>query len=102
MYKRFMGDKVPVPVTGKIAIIIDDGVATGHTMLSTIEMIRNESPQKVVVAVPVASYQAADKLSEAVDEFVCALIPPQFHAVGEFYENFTQVSDEEVMEYLIL
>jgi predicted phosphoribosyltransferase len=100
MYKKFMGNKTPVPVTGKIAIIIDDGVATGHTMLSTIKMIRNESPQKIVVAVPVASHEAAQKLSEVADEFVCVLIPPHFHAVGEFYENFTQVSDEEVMECL--
>lgn len=102
MYKKFMGNKVPTPVTGKIAIIVDDGVATGHTMLSTIEMIRNESPQKVVVAAPVASYQAAQMLREVADEFVCVLIPPHFHAVGEFYENFTQVSDEEVMNQLAM
>lgn len=102
MYRKFMGNKQPTRLTGKIAIIIDDGVATGHTMLGTVDMIRNEAPAKLVVAVPVASYQAARLLSEAADEFICAWIPPRFRAVGEFYENFTQVSDEEVMEQLAM
>ena len=100
MYRKFMGNKMPTPVKDKIVIIIDDGIATGHTMLSTVDMIRNEYPERVVVAVPVASHQAAIKLQEAADEFICVLVPLHFHAVGEFYENFTQVSDEEVMEQL--
>jgi putative phosphoribosyl transferase len=100
MYKTFMGNKQPAYVKNKTVIIIDDGIATGHTMLSTIEMIQNESPDKVVVAVPVASQQAAKMLSESVDEFISVITPPHFRAVGEFYENFTQVSDEEVMHIL--
>jgi putative phosphoribosyl transferase len=100
MYKKFMGNKEPTSVKNKIVIIIDDGIATGHTMLSTVDMIRKESPKKIVVAVPVASQQAARKLSEAADEFVCVWIPDHFRAVGEFYENFTQVTDEEVMKIL--
>lgn len=63
-------------------------------------MIREEEPKKIVVAVPVASHQAAQKLSEVANEFVCEWIPTQFHSVGEFYENFTQVSDEEVVQIL--
>jgi len=102
MYRKFMGNKTPAAVKDKVVIIIDDGVATGHTMLSTIDMIRNEFPEKVIVAVPVASRQAAAKLREAADEFVCVMVPPQFHAVGEFYENFTQVSDEEVVSQLAM
>lgn len=100
MYLKYMGNKEPTPVRGKTVIIIDDGVATGHTMLSTIEMIRNEAPKKVVIAVPVASQQAAEKLSEEADEFICVWIPSHFRSVGEFYEDFTQVSDEEVIKML--
>jgi putative phosphoribosyl transferase len=100
MYLKYMGNKEPTPVRGKTVIIIDDGVATGHTMLSTIEMIRNEAPKKVVIAVPVASQQAAEKLSEVADEFICVWIPSHFRSVGEFYEDFTQVSDEEVIKML--
>jgi putative phosphoribosyl transferase len=100
MYIKYMGNKKPTPVEGKIVIIIDDGVATGNTLLSTIDIIRNEHPKKVVVAVPVASQQAAKKLSEVTDEFVCAWIPSHFSSVGEFYVDFTQVTDEEVVEML--
>ncbi|WP_207514116.1 phosphoribosyltransferase [Longitalea luteola] len=100
MYAKFMGDKKATPVKDKIVIIIDDGVATGHTLLSTVEMIRNSAPKKIVIAVPVAAQQAAQKLSEVCDEFVCVWIPSQFRSVGEFYENFTQVTDEEVIEML--
>jgi predicted phosphoribosyltransferase len=100
MYRKYMGNKEPIPVKGKTVIIIDDGVATGNTLLSTVEMIRKEAPGKVVIAVPVASQQAALKLSEVVDEFVCVWIPTHFRSVGEFYEDFTQVSDEEVIKML--
>jgi putative phosphoribosyl transferase len=100
MYVKYMGNKKPTPVKGKVVIIVDDGVATGNTLLSTIDIIRNARPRKLVVAVPVASQQAAKKLSEVTDEFVCAWIPSQFHSVGEFYLDFTQVSDEEVVEML--
>jgi predicted phosphoribosyltransferase len=100
MYKKFMGNKQQTPVKGKVVIIIDDGVATGHTLLSTLEMIKKEGPKKLVIAVPVASKQAAQKLSEVVDEFVCVWIPSQFRSVGEFYADFAQVSDEEVITML--
>ena len=99
-YTQYMGDKKPIPLKDKIVIIIDDGVATGYTLLSTIEMIRKEAPKKVVVAVPVASQEAAQKLSEVADEFVCVWVPARFQSVGEFYEDFLQVSDEEVMQML--
>jgi predicted phosphoribosyltransferase len=96
MQQQLMGNKTPTPLQDKVVIIIDDGVATGHTLLSTIDMIKQGAPQKLVVAVPVASRQAAKQLADAVDEFVCELIPAHFRSVGEFYEDFTQVSDEEV------
>lgn len=100
MYIKYMGNKKPTPVRGKIVIIIDDGVATGNTLLSTIDIIRDEHPKKIVVAVPVASQQAAKKLSEVTDEFVCSWIPSQFNSVGEFYVDFAQVTDDEVIEML--
>ncbi len=100
MYEKFMGNKQPTPIKGKVVIIIDDGVATGHTFLSTLEMIKKDGPKKMVIAVPVASKQAAQKLSEVVDEFVCIWIPSQFRAVGEFYADFAQVSDEDVITML--
>ena len=100
MYEMYMGNKKPTPVKDKVVIVVDDGVATGNTLLSTIDIIRNERPRKLVVAVPVASRQAAKKLSEVTDEFVCAWIPSEFHSVGEFYLDFTQVSDEEVISML--
>jgi predicted phosphoribosyltransferase len=100
MYIKYMGDKQHRPVKGKVVIIIDDGVATGNTLLSTIDIIRNDQPKKIVVAVPVASQQAAKKLSEVTDEFICAWIPSQFNSVGEFYVDFTQITDEEVIHML--
>jgi len=100
MYRKYMGDRAPTPVKDKTVIIVDDGVATGHTLLSTVEMIKREAPKKIVIAVPVASQQAAEKLSEIVDEFICAWIPAHFRSVGEFYADFTQVTDEEVIQML--
>ena len=100
MYVKYMGHRKPTPVKDKVVIIIDDGVATGNTLLSTIDIIRKERPKKIVVAVPVASQQAAKKLSEVTDELVCAWIPAEFHSVGQFYLDFSQVSDEEVISML--
>jgi putative phosphoribosyl transferase len=100
MYRKFMGDKEPASLAGKTVIVIDDGVATGNTLLGTINILRKNKPSKIVIAVPVASDSAAQKLSEAADELVVLLIPEEFYGVGAFYENFEQVSDEEVIHYL--
>ena len=100
MYVKFMGDKEPVPIKDKTVIVIDDGIATGNTLLSTISMLKKGSPAKIIIAVPVASQNAINKLSGLVDEIVCPLIPDIFYGVGGFYKNFDQVSDEEVLMYL--
>jgi len=100
MYRKFMGDQEPASLAGKTVVVIDDGVATGNTLLGTINMLRKNNPSKIVIAVPVASESAAKKLSQAADELVVVLIPEEFHGVGAFYENFEQVNDEEVMFYL--
>lgn len=100
MYKLFMGDKVPEDLQGKTVIIIDDGIATGNTLLGTVNLLRKGKPAKIVIGVPVASRNAVQKLSKEVDEIVAVLIPEEFHGVGAFYENFEQVSDKEVIFYL--
>jgi predicted phosphoribosyltransferase len=100
MYKKFMGDKEPVNIKNKTVIVIDDGMATGNTLMSSIKMLRQSEPGKIIVAVPVASSSAYQKISEVVDEVICLLIPEYFAGVGAFYEDFAQVSDDEVMYYL--
>jgi len=100
MYKKFMGDKEPVSIKNKTVIVIDDGMATGNTLMSTINMLRQGGPDKIIVAVPVASSSAYQKISNVVDEIICLLVPEYFAGVGAFYENFEQVTDDEVLYYL--
>lgn len=100
MYTRFMGDKEPENLKGKTVLVIDDGIATGNTLLGTVNVLRKSNPGKIVIGVPVASKNAVQKLSKEVDEVVAVLIPQEFYGVGAFYEDFEQVSDEEVMFYL--
>ncbi|MGZ8543641.1 MAG: phosphoribosyltransferase [Flavisolibacter sp.] len=100
MKKKFMGDKDPEELKGKTVIVIDDGVATGNTLLATIRILRKSKPAKIVVAVPVASKSAVQLLSNEVDELIAVLIPETFYGVGRFYDDFKQVEDEEVI-YLL-
>ncbi|MNK11460.1 putative phosphoribosyl transferase [compost metagenome] len=100
MYKKFMGDKTPEKIKGKTVIVIDDGMATGNTLLETIKLIRRDQPGKIIIGVPVASKEAVEKVSPEVDELVTLLVPETFYGVGAFYENFNEVTDEEVLFYL--
>lgn len=100
MYRKFIGDAPPEKIEGKTVIVIDDGIATGNTILATIRLIRQSRPGKIVIGVPVASKDAVQKLAKEVEEIVTVLIPEEFFGVGAFYENFNQVTDEEVMLYL--
>jgi len=97
-FKKFMGNLKPISLKNKTVIIIDDGIATGNTLLAAIPMIQNKSPKKIVVAVPVAPYDSAEKIKNKVDEFICPHIVYDFSGVGSYYLNFSQVSDEEVIE----
>ncbi len=99
-YKKIMGYNKPIDLKDKIIIIVDDGIATGNTLMSTVKMLRNQKPAKIVIAVPVAPRASVDKLSKLVDEMVIPLILEEFYGVGGFYEDFEQVSDEEVLMYL--
>ncbi|TAN10976.1 MAG: phosphoribosyltransferase [Chitinophagaceae bacterium] len=100
MYKKFMGDKEPEDIKGKTLIVIDDGIATGNTLTTTINMLRKEKPGKIVIAVPVASPASLQRLSQEVDEVICLWVAESFPGVGAFYEDFSQVSDEDVVYYL--
>jgi putative phosphoribosyl transferase len=100
MYAKFMGDKEPENLKGKTVIVIDDGVATGNTLLSTIDVIRKSDPARIIIAVPVAPSSAVSKLRKEVEEVVVVMVPENFYGVGSFYEDFEQVSDEEVIFYL--
>ncbi|MGZ8511184.1 MAG: phosphoribosyltransferase [Chitinophagaceae bacterium] len=100
MYTRFMGDEEPQELEGKTVIIIDDGIATGNTIMGTVNVLRKSNPGKIVIGVPVASKTAIKKLSKEVDDVVAVVVPDEFYGVGAFYEDFEQVSDEEVIFYL--
>ena len=95
--KLFLQGRDPIAVKEKLAIIVDDGLATGLTMLAAIHEIRKRHPQKLVVAVPVAAYETAEKLRSVVDDLVVLHIPERMGAIGAFYERFDQVSDDEVV-----
>ena len=99
-YKQFMGNKPSADIKDKIVIVVDDGIATGRTILSTIKILRNKFPAKIVVAVPVSSEQAAERISKVVDEFICLETPFPFYAIGNFYEDFSQVEDADVNRML--
>ena len=98
--RAYRDDHPPPDVRGKTAILIDDGLATGATMRAAAEALRQLEPARVIVAVPVAAPETCDEFREHVDEIVCLLTPDPFHAVGVWYEDFRQTSDEEVRELL--
>jgi len=101
-YDGYYGEKKPLQLNDKILIIADDGIATGNTILSTIKMLHDEKPKKIVVAIPVAPHSAIKKLENSpfIDEIICLSTPFNFRAVGQFYENFNQVDDIEVNQLL--
>lgn len=93
-------NRLPLQVQGQTIILVDDGLATGSTMLAAVRALRKMDPDRIVVAVPVAAEEICKILKEEVDEMICDLTPEPFHAVGLWYENFSQTSDEEVRDLL--
>uniref|UniRef100_A0A7C3SHQ6 Phosphoribosyltransferase n=1 Tax=Desulfobacca acetoxidans TaxID=60893 RepID=A0A7C3SHQ6_9BACT len=97
----YLQGKEPIPATGKIAILVDDGIATGSTMMVAVKKIKQEQPEKVVVAVAVSPKETAQRFAREVDEFMAVTIPEIFWgAIGYYYDDFSQISDEEVMALL--
>jgi predicted phosphoribosyltransferase len=101
-HQKFCGNKADVNLQGKILIVVDDGIATGNTMLSTIEMLHDQKPSKIVVAVPVSPPDAIQNFQNSpyIDEIICLITPSDFRAVGQFYEDFGEVDDEQVKQLL--
>ncbi|HEY3111697.1 MAG TPA: phosphoribosyltransferase [Chloroflexota bacterium] len=98
--REYRGDRLPPQIRGKTVILIDDGLATGASMHAAVQALRLQGPRRIVVAVPVAAPETCEAFRAEVDEVVCAVTPEPFYAVGLWYEEFSQTSDEEVRELL--
>ena len=96
----YLGGRAPLPLAGRTAVVVDDGIATGATVHAALKALRRRGPASVVLAVPVASREAVAALSADVDELVCLAQPALFRAVGEHYADFDQVSDHEVEQLM--
>ncbi|PRX54638.1 phosphoribosyltransferase [Flagellimonas meridianipacifica] len=101
-HNQYYKTKSPENLNNKTVLIVDDGIATGNTIMITIKLVKKQNPKKVIVAVPVASKSALSRLrsSQDIDEVICLMAPTYFRGVGQFYEEFNQVSDEEAIQLL--
>ena len=98
--KLYLGNRPPLDPKGKIAIVVDDGIATGATMRAALQATRKRGPKKLVLAVPVAPPDTIETLRPDVDEVVCLEMPEDFGALGYFYRDFHQLADEDVIAIL--
>jgi putative phosphoribosyl transferase len=98
--RQYRQDAPPIEVMERTVILVDDGLATGSTMRAAATALRKRAPAELVVAVPVAAAETCDEFRSEVDRIVCATTPEPFYAVGLWYENFDQTTDDEVRELL--
>jgi len=96
----YRSERAPVALQGRTVIVVDDGIATGGTMKAVLQALAKVGAKRVVLAVPVAPSDALRDLAQLVDEVVCLMTPQPFYAVGAFYRDFTQTTDEEVIDLL--
>lgn len=98
--QTYLQGKAPLSVKDKIVLVIDDGIATGATAIAAVRALKQQSPAKVILAVPVAPQESKELLNSEADEVIVLQTPPDFYAVGQFYETFEQTTDEEVQQLL--
>jgi predicted phosphoribosyltransferase len=98
--RQYRGDRPFPDLKGKTVILVDDGLASGATMRAAVEALRQEGPSRIVVAVPVAPPSTCDAIRDIADEVMCAITPEPFRAVGLWYQDFSQTTDDEVRELL--
>jgi putative phosphoribosyl transferase len=98
--RRFRGDRPFPSLKGKVVVIVDDGIATGNTVLAALRSVKMQGPKSVIVAVPVGPAETIAKLTNEADEVVCLETPEPFFAIGQFYSEFPQVEDDEVRQIL--
>jgi predicted phosphoribosyltransferase len=98
--RDYRGARPPLEMTGRTAILVDDGLATGATMEAAVRALRSLGARRIVVAVPVASQEAIERIEALADEVVCLAAPPFFSAVGQWYADFGQTEDAEVRDLL--
>jgi putative phosphoribosyl transferase len=98
--RAYRGDRPEADVRERIVILVDDGLATGSTMRAAARALKQQHPRRLVVAVPVAARETCEEFRGEVDEIVCAMTPEPFYAVGLWYEDFSQTTDEEVRDLL--
>jgi predicted phosphoribosyltransferase len=98
--RAYRGDRPPPDVRGKTVILVDDGLATGSTMRAAAEALKRLGPARIIIAVPTAARETCEQFRRVVDDVVCVTTPDPFHAVGMWYEDFSQTSDEEVRDLL--
>jgi putative phosphoribosyl transferase len=96
----YRGNRPEPEVRGKTVILVDDGLATGSTMRAAVSALRQQSPARIVVAVPVSAPQTCDEYRMGADEIICAITPEPFLGVGQWYRDFSQTTDEEVSDLL--
>jgi putative phosphoribosyl transferase len=99
-YQLYMGNRKPLDIKDKNVIVIDDGIATGNTLLVSISMLRKRKPAKIIVAVPVLPFDTVSIMEKNTDELIYLIASKSFRGVGGFYEEFDQVEDEEVIKIL--
>jgi predicted phosphoribosyltransferase len=98
--QAYRGDRPAAILTGRTVVLVDDGLATGATMLAAVQAVRAAQPERVVVAVPVGSPEACARAAEAAEDVVCLHAPDRFAAVGRYYRDFAQTTDEQVRALL--